>query len=131
MLTGGAVPYDVISELFTSVTTNTQLQTCIDKYFKPVDQTDTLETFEYNNMYIKYLPVLTVNGIYNISDSQSVIGFRMINKKVLKSITDSIKHKKHRDLFSDTSDAIIYEFINGKDLVQDAINMDDEIVADD
>jgi hypothetical protein len=27
--------------------------------------------------------------------------------------------------------AIIYEFINGKDLVQDAINMDDEIVADD
>jgi len=116
-----------MKELFETVTNLTTLRTFLNKYFITTDSTETLtfDTIAYNNLFIKYVPIVSGLGMYYFSHKNSTIGFRMINELLLKQMTFNIKKELLENFYNNTSEMIPYKLLQGTDVVSE-INDDSE-----
>jgi hypothetical protein len=89
--------------------------------------TETITDFdeiEYNNMFIKYIPILNGHTMNLVSHKNSVVGFRLINELLLNDLSFDVKYEMLEKLWSATHNIDKYHFVLGKDVV--TINDDSE-----
>lgn len=120
-----AIPQDTMIDLFTNVTSELSLLTFLYRWFQTEGDSNIIDfdNVAYNNLFIKYIPILNGNTMYHISHQNSVVGFRTINELLLKSVAFDVKHELLLELYK--TGTTNYKFLKGNEVVLQ-INDDSE-----
>ncbi len=121
-----AIPWDAMLSLFNNVTDLPTMLTFLTEYFQiESDNNDiTFDDIEYNNLFIKYVPIVSGDGMFHISHRNSVVGYRTMNDRLLQALSLDIKQDLLEGIYN-TNEVKSLVCLKGSEIVNQ-INDDSE-----